>query len=574
MLDEIVAFFNVSATSRGRCVALIAPAGLGKSWLLDRLREGCTMQGIDIEIIDDVDMADDAAAIEARLLALAASRANVVVAARELPAAVRVVLDRRFDRRLIELPAYGRDEARQVLGSVGVHPWSCRTGALLDITASSTGIAARDLIDAAFSARIEVLVGDDAEAATWGNEGALMLEWFQAWTSCNDDAMAEVVSRARAGAESNDAASLVVMTEYFIGEGQFEFAVQYGERATQHADPTSVLARWGATSAACIRGMRGETIGVQSLHALAAHAQSMGDHLIEVQCAHRLAIVHSSRGELELAALAAHRGIEVADRARLHLRGLTLRTTLAIVDRFRGAEDASVALLTDVIDASRAGGSKYQFCNATASAEYADILLARGDIATARVLAEDALVRLPATGMVLARTGLKLVLARARALGNDVAGALEALGSPAEVLDAAEHAGQEYYVALEAVRILAVAGRDPRELDAWVEAIAAYTEGIGGDVAAALDEARAWQALLRGDILTASHRIARARQRWLEAGCECELIFSDSLVASVGGSSSTISAVTTTRTVVASTSRAGDKPIRDAGLAPGNLQPK
>jgi len=116
---------------------------------------------------------------------------------------------------------------------------------------------------------------------------------------------------------------------------------------------------------------------------------------------------------------------------------------------------------------------------------------------------------------------------------------------------------------------LAAAGRSPDELDSWLEAIAAYTDGIGGDVSAALDEARAWQALLSGDTLTASHRIARARQRWLEAGCECELVFSDTLVASVGASSSTISPVTTTRTVVAASSatHAGAVRATDADLA-------
>ena len=403
LLDEILAFCAGSdgaAPSRSRAVAVVADAGLGKSWLLDRVRERAAASGATIIVLDDVDLLDDPEVCARHLVELATDGASIVMAARNLPAQIRAVLDRRFDRRVVELAAYSRGEARMILETVGVHPWSLRAASLLDVASGSDGISARELIDAAYAQRTLGLVTPDAETGIWLAEHQLLAAWFTAWARCDVDALHELVDCAAvAAATDDDAAALLVLAEHAISEGQFDEAIELGERAVTAAGPLSLTARWAATTAACIRGLRGETIGVQSLHAIAAHAQRHDDVLLEAHCMYRLSIVHSSRGDLELAALAARRGIELAECSNLHLRALNLRNQLALVDRFRGDDAAAMLLFVDVIDAARAGGADLRFCHVMASCEYADILLARGDIATARVLAEEALAQMPEHGI-------------------------------------------------------------------------------------------------------------------------------------------------------------------------------
>src|SRR5687767_14632785 len=91
---------------RGKAVVIAGAAGTGKSYLLEQLAQRLEGQGdAAARFFDDVDLTDPALVCEELRAAASDASTMVILAGRDIPAAVMELLDRILDRRLIQLDA-------------------------------------------------------------------------------------------------------------------------------------------------------------------------------------------------------------------------------------------------------------------------------------------------------------------------------------------------------------------------------------------------------------------------------------------------------------------------------------
>jgi DNA-binding NarL/FixJ family response regulator len=510
-------FLTSGAGARGRALVVLGEEGVGKSHFAERVL-GVAALHQDVLFVDDADICEEGN-LEQMLLQAAGSGRPVIVAGRSIPDGARAILDRRFERRLVELGTLSRDEAKTMLAGHGIPEWSLASaGALLS---GSGRCIARELLDAAFGAPLAAF---DTEQSFRELEAWPLLEaWYRSWMSGEVDGTPEPVG--------DSAEALAVRAEMTLAAGGYPAAAELGASAREHAvakgdTALSILAA-SVEAAAC--AWIGDPLGIQSLYATATAASRAGLPLAAARTWRRLATAHMVRGDLELAETAIARGIDEADRAGLLHEALHNRELDCGIKLYRNVDTQVVERrLNEVISVAGAVDSNVTFV--AASELLAAVLLDRNEFVGARGIAEEALARAPANNSIQS-LNLAITLARARAGTGDVAGALACLRTPEAVAAVASDSGQEYYFALEAVRIISkyrpgAAG----EISDWIDAARAFEpSGNRNEVEAAVAEMRAWRSHLAGDCVEAAHLLARARALWREASCEIELRSTDEL---------------------------------------------
>lgn len=511
-IAEATAFLATTGT-RARAVVVLGDAGIGKSWLVDLVAEDLAAEGIEVIVLDDVDTAEPAAVVER--LQGARGGGRVIVAGRTVPAEVRAVLDRSFERRIVVLAPLTGAQARQVAAAHGHLEWGMHTAEMVE----SAGGNARELTDLMY-----VPVSID-----WGTdrtfERVACHDRFDRWTravyDCDGAARRSVAEHA-----GDDAEGLAILAEEAALRGDLDASITLSEQAVVAAADEQPSDEWlrhrAATSGAYARALLNDPYGLQSLHALAASAERAGLGDVVALCWHRIFNAHFARGHGELALTACLRGIECADAHRVLHQSLVLRVLLAEQVMADGDTDGAIAYLREVIDIARERRIELAFLYGAPT--LSRLLLERGELTESRMLAEEALGRLPQGSHSLDRTNVSVTVARARSRGGDHAGALAVLGTPQECAAHAEGSGQEFYLALEAIRIVASTGGAPEEIDGWLAAIDAYPrDSFGGSVEAVLHEGKAWRAMLIGDEVLLARHAARAHALWSDAGCPEEL---------------------------------------------------
>lgn len=504
--------------------------GTGKSWFVDGIAGEVERIGDRPVVLDDVDLSD-AGAVVSILEQAAADRCAVVVAGRAIPERVRDVLDRRFDRRLVELGPITPAHARAVAIGNGVPEWSIRLAVALAVGRDAEWTP-RSMMDAVFSAPVTAL--DELDGFLQYREWPALAEWHEASWAMDEEGCQRAMEHAAGDGEAEgpvaDAVRRLITLESDVAGSRF--ASVAGRASDPDAAAAFVcdaaLAMQADSAMAYAQALVGESTGLQRLHEVAAQSMRSGREVVACVAWRRISNVHLSRGELELARVAMLRAIEVADVACIPHESLVARFLYQSLAAVRGKHPASEGY-REVIDRTR--GTRLVAIHVNATGELAERMLERGEVAEARTLIEQAASMLPASGHSVTRVSIMITLARARAACGDIEAAIGALGTPAHVIERASAAGQEYYLALEAIRILGTHDADPADaMDEWTRALQMFRIGVGGDVNAAAAEARAWRAMVAGDCVSASRHLARARDLWRRCGCDCELPWSEPLV--------------------------------------------
>lgn len=516
-----LAGFLRQEAARPRVVLLLGVAGIGKSALLDLVRS--ELGGTDVECLDDVDEADQEARALALLEAPLAPR-RLLLAGRSASARLQSRLDRRTDRRVVTVTPLCDDESRVVLEECGVPRWSMRAAVLLR---SANGVP-RALIDGATSP----IVLDWERDRTFEQLQLrpTLAEWTSAMWACDDAARRRVVLLSPPGAADGE----LVRAEEFCVAGDFTAAISAAEQASllAHDADDEWLSLRAASTAGYARGLLGDGVGLQSLHALAAEADRHGWGDLAATCWHRIMNVDFAHGRIDLSRAACLRALAIADEHHLLRQGLLLRTCHAAQLLVDGEEAAAMAQLREVVEL--APQVRLELVFASASQELARLLLQQGELGAARMLAEEALARLPDRSYALEHVCVRQVAARARAASGD-ADALRALGTPQECMQALHEGGQTWYLAVEATRAIARLGHPIAELDAWLDVLHSDVgTAIGGDVNAAVAEAKGWRHVLDGDTVSAQRELRRARQLWEGCGCMDEVEALDWIVLCLG----------------------------------------
>lgn len=521
LISGLSAFLADSGvTRRPRAAVITGEAGSGKSWCVDQIAACSELEARGVEVIDDVDL-HEVDGVLAVLEAAAASKRPTVVTGRCIPEPVMAALDRRFERRIVELAPLSLQQAREVLAAHGIPEWSIRM-TLAMTAASSDRLTPRILIDAAFRGLPGALRDQDSfrhyrdwpELAAW-HEGYHTLDEAKRVAACS--------------AASSNVAELLELEEML---SQTEFAAV----ATRALLPVSAelsgsdvaIGLQIESAVSYAKALLGDHLALQRLHEVVSHAMRVKRETIACVAWRRISNVHLSRGELEMARSSLIRAIQTADAHAVPHEALYARHLFHVTMTYLG-EAPDMSGLSELIRASREIGVVLVFVSA--GAELAQLMLDAGEVVEARTLAEEAVAQLPAQGHGVLRVNAVIVLARARAACKDVAGSLAALGVPQDAQERSHVGGQDYYLALEAIRILGQHdGSSGDAMDEWMRALDSTRVGVGGDVSAARAEARAWRAMVAGDLVSSARHIARARDLWRRAGCDCELPYSEWLV--------------------------------------------
>ncbi|MCW2961472.1 MAG: DNA-binding response regulator [Thermoleophilia bacterium] len=146
-----------------RAVALLGAVGMGTSTMLDHLQMAALGRGCTAMIVcDDVDLVDaiDVARIDARLDATPQSM--LLLAGRSLPAAMRQLLEHRFDYRVAPVPPLSESAAHALVAQFAITPWSFHARQVVRAAAGNPGA----LIDAALTILPASIEGEGDELQT------------------------------------------------------------------------------------------------------------------------------------------------------------------------------------------------------------------------------------------------------------------------------------------------------------------------------------------------------------------------------------------------------------------------
>lgn len=512
--------------------------GSGASHLGAALAEHASLHGISTTLIDDPEGKDDP-----RLSSIDLSAAKdpaselLIVVGRENCVDLVTRFGPHADVRVVELAAFSPADGREVLAAHGIDPLTIRAGWLV----ARYGESPRALLDAAFS----------GIPATWSDDRTfdllapypMICAWYQAWCEADDSARRRVGTRARTLLTEEDSspelrAEFLVTTalECLVTE-QFERAVQDAERAERIAADAGPEADRLRTHAAAVasfgRAISGEPMGLQSLHALVAHAERCGYDDVEVRIWQFIGNSYTARGEPEMAQHAFDRALVRADEALLMTHGALLRSQRVVLlgDRC-DAPEVRAALLQLV---SELAGRQCELAWIYASLDLVNAHLRSGQLAEARALAEELLGRVPQGAYPAMAVETRVTVARARSAIGDHSAALHVLGDPAACRTGSLRNGPGYYLALEAVRIMMRHNLGKSRVAPWMAVLRSWSEDVlYGSIRAAVAEADAWMSWRDGDPDRARRRIEQATAHWAEAGCTGELLELRNLEALMG----------------------------------------
>lgn len=508
--------FLAEPSRRPRAVVVLGDAGSGKSLMLEALFASAGDPAC--ELFDDVDQPGVRRRVLERLDHLANSLATapcrLLLAGRELHPDLRDRIDRLTDRRMLVLGALDDRAAIQLLRASDIPRWSMRAAVILRAADGNP----RRLIDGA----TRPVAIDWSEDRTFERlaEHPSLHDWHQALESCDERRRAEALERS----DPTGADGLLVRAEEHLLTGSLVDAIAEAERSgaiARHADDRW-LANRATSTAAYSRGLLGDPLGIESLHGLIIEAEAAGWGDLVTSCWHRIHNLHFAAGRIDLSRAACERAITAADEHHLLGRGLAMRMCMGFQLLIEGEEEAAIQQLREVVEI--APSTTWALVLATASQELARVLLQRGELGEARMLAEEALARLPGREHALHHVGMRIIAARARAASGDRDGAMRALGTAEECMAGMREGGQLFYVALEAVRTLARTGGTGASMAPWAQVLEATPEVVvGGDVDAAIAEANGWRLAAEEDLSAALAELRRATKLWEECSCTDEV---------------------------------------------------
>ncbi|MCW2956887.1 MAG: ATPase-like protein [Thermoleophilia bacterium] len=532
LVDDLAAFL-AGRSSRPRAVVLLGQPGMGASTMLDLVQAEALSRGcLAMVVVDDVDAIDDTAIDALRARVGQEGELTLLVAGRDLPAALADLLDRSFDRRVVELQPLDDDAARDLVGQFGLAPWGFQAAQMVRAAAG----VPRDLVDAAFdpldlaalparsrvaptaiTARLEHSLGDRAVE----------------WNRTRAGAQRTIDSVARAGdldlADSRSDAHAALAEQAFANL-DLEVAIRHGEQAAATDGGAGFASRWGAALASAARAYRGEPTALLSLHALAGAAARGGHAVLESGIWWLISVCTCSAGDVAASRRAAIRAIERADAGESLAHGVRARMTMAELLVAGGEHVEALAYLREL--QSVAEHAHYRRVEVDALTLQARALMAAGDVAAAQGVADRALERAMRNDVPRSvQLDVCIVVARAHVANGSLGTALAALGTPDRVIADAEHRGHDFWMALEAVRMLARAGNDPALLGRWLEALATFQgDDFGGALRAAHVEADAWRLAADGRRAEAARLATRARELWRDAAYADEMAVTEPLV--------------------------------------------
>ncbi len=530
LLRDSAAFLSARGM-RPRAVVVTGPSGTGKTTFVDQLQVEILAAGrSDMVVVDDAHHldADGIESIRARLLA--DSRICLIVAHDGSNELVSRMVDSTCERRIVDLPPLTAAEARALLVELGLQPWTLRVVQVLE---QAAGVP-RDLIDRSFAPLdLDAMPAGDVtwDGERWSAGAAERLRLaFTEDGSALDAFVASLRDQAEhdAGDPADRADALSTLSELALIEDDLEQAVQLGERAAALEGAPERLRIIAASNASAARALRGEPTAMLSMHALAGRASRAGLDLVESYVWFGIACCACVLGDVTTSERAAVRSIEIADAAGAVLMGLRSRQVLADLHLAANRAAAARAYLGEIRTVSEARGLHRLRINSITREARACIVL--GELDDACRLADETLelvMRSSVSRMDVVDAAV--VAARAYAASGSVDLALAPISALAAELG--DSGSPDFWLVLEAVRVLGRAGSDPAAFQRWLALMSSFdADGHGGALRAAHAEVDAWRIAAAGRRAEAARLAERARQLWIDAECHDEVSLTDPLV--------------------------------------------
>jgi DNA-binding CsgD family transcriptional regulator len=531
LLREAAAFI-AGGGMRPRAIVIQGEAGIGKTTFLDRLQVEALATGTtNILVLDDAHAASATQVAEVRARLQADTRGCLLIASDQVPVELMRMVDSVCERRVVDLPPLDSSESHALVVELGLQPWTLHARQAIDVAAGNP----RDLIDLTlgrYDASKLPAVDRSFDGSSWSDGLArrLLLAFTEDGSSL-DAHLAHCSELADDETSPLHADASLVLAEHELNESNLELAIQHGERASLVADASIAIRTLGATMASAARALRGEPTAMLSLHALAGRASRADLPIVEAIVWHRIAVCSGILGDVATARRATARSVQLADANDAVLHGLRGRLNLAELHLAANEPRAARAYLQELREVAIARGLFRMRLNAVSTDARACLIL--GEVDAACELADESLelvLRANVTRMDV--VDASVIAARAYAASGSVDLALAPLDALAA--DLGDSHGPDFWLVLEAVRVLGHAGGDPAALRTWIARMAEFdADGHGGALRAAHAEVDAWRAAADDRRAEATRLAERARGLWIAAECHDELPLTDVLVQGV-----------------------------------------
>jgi DNA-binding CsgD family transcriptional regulator len=526
MLQDAAAFL-AGRGMRPRALVVRGSSGIGKTTFLDQLQVEVLAAGrLDVIVVDDAHRLAEGELSSLRERIVGDTRTCLIASHDGSGTEIERLLDSTCERRVIDLPRMAPAAARQLLLELGVQPWTVHASQVVECAAG----VPRAIIDASFgSLALERLPELDAsfDGSTWSQGLARRLELAFASDHDELDAFIEAVrSRWAAGTATPD--DLVTLSEIALIEHDLELVVQVGEQVAVDDAADERLRLIGAANASGARAMRGEPTAMLSMHALAGRASRAGLPIVEAFVWHLISWCSGVLGDVATSERAVIRSIQLFDDADALLLSLRARLMLGELHLAANRHAPAREYLTEIRHVSASRGLHRLRINAITGEARACIGV--GDVTEACRLADETLeLVMQASVSRMDVVNASIVAARAYAASGSVDLALAPLDALAA--DLGDSHSPDFWLVLEAVRVLGKAGTNPAAFKRWLALMGDFdADGHGGALRAAHAEADAWRAGVEGRKAEAARLAERARQLWITAECHDELALTEPLV--------------------------------------------
>lgn len=520
---EASSFLSIGGL-RCRAVLVRGPSGIGKSTFIDHLHTETLAAGCSqIIVIDDAQ--DYREEQVSRLLERLSSdtRLKLLVAGIDIPEPLMQLINNKCVRRLIELQPLEDSSARALLADMGEAPW---TFAAQQVLRASEGNP-RVLIDHAQNALdLSNLPPLNKSTLSLMSQSSFMKRLSFMYVNGTGQ-VESLVEQQRALLDQEEctpsqrADALVTCAHHALVSSDLEAAVELGERAASCEEAEISFQLLGASIASTARMLRGEPTAILSLHSLAGRASRAKLVDVEAIIWQRIAWCSSLQGDVVTAIRHAVRGIELADADEMLLLQIQGRSLLAELHVAAGEHNSAICYLNELM-AVADKHSMYGLKLNTASM-LARVMIAIGRTDQACQFADEALeIVARANSTHFDAVDTAVTAARAYAL----AGSTELALAPLQAISVnlADSHSPDFWVVLEAIRVLGRARNNPALFKEWQTKFALFDfEGHGGALRAAHAEVDAWGMAVQGRRAEAARLAERAKVLWLEAECHEEL---------------------------------------------------
>lgn len=530
LLRDAAAFLS-GRGMRPRAIVVAGTSGIGKTTFVDQLQVEILAAGrTDIIVVDDAHHldADGVDALRSRLLQ--DTRSCLIVAHDGSNAGIGRMVDSTCERRVVDLPPFTAAEARDLLVELGLQPWTLHVRQAIN----DAGGVPREIIDRSFLP-LDMGALPDADA-TWDGDlwsagsarrlqlafvedGAELDSFMNQLRSTTADEAADMVERADAHA---------TLSELALIEDDLEGAIQHGERATAMEGVPERIKIIASANASAARAMRGEPTAMLSLHALAGRASRAGLPVVESYVWYGIGCCAGVLGDVSTSERAAVRSIQLSDDAGAVLLALRARQVLADLHLAANRAAAARSYLEEIRTVSEGRGLHRLRINAITREARACIVL--GELDDACRLADETL-ELVMRSSVSRMDVVDAAVIAARAYG--AAGSVDLALAPIDALasELGDSHSPDFWLVLEAVRVLGRTGSDPAAFQRWLAMFTTFeADGHGGALRAAHAEVDAWRVAVDGRKAEAARLAERARQLWGAAECHDEIALTDVLV--------------------------------------------